>query len=62
MVKEEPALPDISQLAKGNTKEEKMMSLLEHVRQLESMLNNTRQELLQLETNYEIETKPAFEE
>jgi hypothetical protein len=55
-------MPDISQLAKGNTKEEKMLSLLDHVRQLESMLNNTRAELVQLETNYDIETKPAFEE
>jgi excinuclease UvrABC nuclease subunit len=52
----------MSQIVKGNTKEEKMLSLLDHVYQLEQMLTSTRTELLSMEVNYEIETKPAFEE
>ena len=58
----EPQMEDMSSISKGNTKEEKMMSLLDHVRQLESMLTTTRNELLSLENNYDVETKPALSE
>lgn len=58
IIKEEPVMePVVAPFPKRNSKESKMLSLLDHVKSLENILNITRHELLQLENEYSTDVK-----